>query len=81
MSHPTEPAASGTFESSIRPLFRKKDRQSMLTAFDLWAYTDVRAHQDAILGAVSAGKMPCDGVWPDTAVQQFRSWIAAGSPE
>jgi hypothetical protein len=80
MTTSSDPDAARTFEATIRPLFREKDRQSMLEVFDLWSYPDVRAHQDAILTAVSTGKMPCDGVWPGADVEEFRSWIAAGSP-
>jgi hypothetical protein len=36
------------FEADIKPLFRKKDRDSMLSAFDLWSYDDVKSHADAI---------------------------------
>jgi hypothetical protein len=42
-------------------MFRDKDRDSMLKAFDLWSDSDVRAYQDAILGRLRHGTMPCDG--------------------
>ena len=59
-----ESARPLSFERDIRPLFRDKDRTSMLKAFDLWSFTDVVAHQDAILEQVRSGHMPCDGAWP-----------------
>jgi hypothetical protein len=36
----TDPTSPLTFERDIRPLFREKDRDSMLKAFDLWAHSD-----------------------------------------
>jgi hypothetical protein len=68
-----------SFEHDIRPLFRDKDRTSMLKAFDLWSFTDVVAHQDAILGAVRSGHMPCDGAWPADDVSKLADWVAQGS--
>ncbi|MEA2158441.1 MAG: hypothetical protein QOD66_821, partial [Solirubrobacteraceae bacterium] len=47
------------FEKHIRQLFRRRDRDSMKFAFDLWAYEDVRRHGDAILGRLRNGSMPC----------------------
>jgi hypothetical protein len=76
---PDAPAEPG-FERDVRPLFRDKDRASMRRAFDLWSYDDVLAHQDAILGQLSTGTMPCDGAWPPKQVALFQRWIAAGSP-
>jgi hypothetical protein len=69
-----------TFEDDIRPLFREGDRTAMLYAFDLWSHADVREHADAILERLEEGTMPCDGPWPDDRVENFRSWIAEGSP-
>jgi hypothetical protein len=69
-----------SFATTIRPLFRDKDVQSMSKAFDLSSYDDVRAHADAILGALASGKMPCDGAWPDEKVALIRAWIAEGFP-
>jgi hypothetical protein len=67
------------FERDIRPLFRDKDRSSMLKAFDLWSFTDVVAHQDAILTQVRSGHMPCDGAWPTEKVSTLEDWISQGS--
>jgi hypothetical protein len=68
-----------SFERDIRPLFRDKDRTSMLKAFDLWSFPDVVAHQDAILGQVRSGHLPCDGAWPAEKVSVFADWIGQGS--
>jgi hypothetical protein len=75
-----EPAQPLSFARDIRPLFREKDRTSMLRAFDLWSLADVTAHQDAILQQVRAGSMPCDGAWPEQNVALLVRWVAAGSP-
>jgi hypothetical protein len=68
-----------SFERDVRPMFREKDRNSMLSAFDLWSHDDVQAHQDAILEQLRSGTMPCDGAWPPERVAVFQRWIAAGS--
>jgi hypothetical protein len=68
-----------SFERDIRPLFRDKDRTSMLKAFDLWSFTDVMAHQDAVLEQVRSGHMPCDGAWPAEKVSTFADWVSQGS--
>jgi hypothetical protein len=67
-----------SFARDIRPLFRTKDRDSMLAAFDLFEYADVVAHADAIVGALRAGKMPCDGAWPAAQVDKLQQWIDSG---
>jgi len=67
-----------SFEHEIRPLFRERDRQAMLSHFDLWSYDDVRANANAIYGAVEQGKMPCDGAWPSEQVARLHEWIDAG---
>lgn len=69
---------SPSFESDIRPLFREQDQRSMTFAFELWAYNDVRAHADAILGRLRDGSMPCDGAWPNQQVDLFQKWIESG---
>ncbi len=74
-----ESAQPLSFEQDIRPLFREKDRTSMLKAFDLWSFTDVETHQDAILEQVRSGHMPCDGAWPADKVSKFADWISEGS--
>jgi hypothetical protein len=69
-----------SFERDIRPLFRGKDRDSMMAAFDLFDYEDVAEHADAIVGSVRSGQMPCDGAWPDADVDKLQHWIDAGKP-
>ena len=73
------PPAPPSFERDIRPMFREKDRNSMLRAFDLWSRSDVQAHQGAILQRLRDGTMPCDGAWPPDRVNVFQRWIAGGS--
>jgi len=75
-SGPTSPLS---FERDIRPLFREKDRTSMLKAFDLWSYNDVVAHQDPIASQLTKGTMPCDGAWSSDLIAVFQRWIAEGS--
>jgi hypothetical protein len=78
----SSPGDSGTlsFERDIKPLFRAKDRDSMLRAFDLFDYTSVVDHADAIVGALRSGRMPCDGAWPAAQVDKLQQWIDAGKP-
>jgi hypothetical protein len=67
-----------SFESQIKPLFRARDRQSMLSKFDLWSYDSVSEHADAIVGALRSGKMPCDGAWPGSQIDLLTRWIDTG---
>lgn len=46
--------------------------------FDLWSAEEVRAHGDAILSAIKAGAMPCDGAWPDDQTALLERWLAQG---
>jgi len=69
-----------SFETDVKPLFRERDRESMLAAFDLWSYDDVAQHADAILDQVQAGTMPCDSAWPEAQVDLFRRWAEGGKP-
>ena len=66
------------FESRIKPLFRPKDRQSMLRHFDLGSYEGVSEHADRILQRLRAGTMPCDGAWPPQQVDLFERWVRSG---
>jgi CDGSH-type Zn-finger protein/truncated hemoglobin YjbI len=75
---PDEPVR---FNAHVKPLFRRKDRQSMRFALDLWSYDDVVEHRDAILDRLRSGTMPCDGPWPPDRIDAFERWIATGTPE
>jgi hypothetical protein len=66
------------FETEIKPMFREKDRESMLRHVDLWSYDDVSQPADAILARVQAGTMPCDGAWPQGQVDLFQRWAESG---
>ena len=77
MSATAEPIS---FAQHIKPLFREKDRKSMLSSFDLWSYDDVARQSDAILGRLRNGSMPCDGAWPDERIALFEEWVGAGKP-
>jgi hypothetical protein len=69
-----------SFERDIKPMFRKKDRDSMLRAFDLFDYEDVVEHANTIVGSLRSGKMPCDGAWVDSQVDKLQQWIDRGTP-
>jgi hypothetical protein len=71
-------AHAPSFATEIRPLFREQDRRAMTFLFDLWDHEAVRSNAAAILAAVEAGDMPCDGTWPGERVELFRRWIEAG---
>ncbi len=66
------------FEKHIKPLFRRRDRQSMKFAFDLWTFEDVSTNAPAILERVRNGTMPCDGAWPPEKVDAFERWTTSG---
>jgi hypothetical protein len=69
-----------SFDQDIKPLFREGDRESMMSAFDLWSHDDVARVSDAILARLRDGSMPCDGGWPDERIARFQEWIEAGKP-
>ena len=69
-----------SFARDIKPLFREKDRDSMLSAFELFDYDDVVENADAIVGTLRSGQMPCDGAWPASQVDKLQQWIDAGMP-
>ena len=69
------------FDADIKPLFREKDRDAMRDSFDLWSYSDVVAHADAIAEHLSDGSMPCDGPWPDEQVELFQRWLDEGAAQ
>jgi len=70
-----------SFAKHIKPLFRRRDRQSMQFVFDLWAYSDVSEHADAILERLGNGSMPCDGAWTPERIAVSARWIASKKPE
>ena len=69
-----------SFDRDVKPLFRERDRGSMLATFDLWQRDDVAENADAILKALEDGSMPCDGAWPAERVDVLRRWVNAGMP-
>jgi hypothetical protein len=73
--------AEPSFTKDIKPLFREKDRSSMLGRFDLWSSQDVRDNAQAILEALRGGTMPCDGPWSAEHIELFGRWIANGTLE
>jgi len=79
MSTPSE-GGGLSFEQDIKPLFRTKDRDSMMQAFDLFDYDDVVENADAIVGSLRSGQMPCDGAWPAGQVDTLQQWIDQGKP-
>jgi hypothetical protein len=79
MSTPSE-GSKLSFERDIKPLFRTKDRDSMVQAFDLFDYDDVVENADAIVGSLRSGQMPCDGAWPAGQVDTLQQWIDQGKP-
>jgi len=66
------------FAAHIRPLFRDHDRTSMLFAFDLASFDDVRQHAPEILERLRNGTMPCDGAWPQSWTEVFARWTESG---
>jgi hypothetical protein len=79
MSSPSE-GGELSFGRDIKPLFRTKDRDSMMQAFDLFDYDDVVENADAIVGSLRSGQMPCDGAWPAGQVDTLQQWIDQGKP-
>src|SRR5258708_25073257 len=73
--------ADPSFAKDIKPLFRDKDRSSMLGRFDLWSHQDVRDNAPAILEVLQAGTMPCDGKWNAQDIDLLERWIGGGRAE
>ena len=63
------------FETHIKPMFRERDRQAMLSRFDLWSFDDVSRHAEVILTRLQEGTMPCDGAWPPAQIDLFQRWV------
>ncbi|HEV2376072.1 MAG TPA: ferritin-like domain-containing protein [Streptosporangiaceae bacterium] len=72
------PGETVSFEAHVKPLFRSRDRQSMLFVFDLWSPADVQAHAADILARLRNGTMPCDGAWPQEKTGLFQRWAESG---
>ena len=69
-----------SFAEHISPLFRDEDVDSMLFAFDLRSYEDVRGNAEEIHERLADGSMPCDSEWPAEQIERFRAWIDLGMP-
>jgi hypothetical protein len=69
-----------SFDQHIKPPFRDRDRESMLSNFDVWFHDDVDRLSYAMLARLRDGSMPCDGAWPDEQVAPFQDCVAAGEP-
>ena len=67
-----------SFAQDIRGLFRDKDVDGMISAFDLSDYEDVKEHAEAIYQSVANGSMPPDGSWPREQVTLFKQWMDEG---
>ena len=62
-----------SFARDIRPLFREKDRDSMMRAFDL-PFRDPEAGPSGTSGKV------LHGAWPASQVDKLQQWIDHGKP-
>jgi hypothetical protein len=69
-----EPGPRASFAAHIKPLFRKKDRDSMRFTLDLLSYEDVKVAVGDMLERVGNGSMLCDGAWPKERVDVFSRW-------
>jgi len=67
-----------SFEKHITTLFRRRDRESMKFAFDLWSYDDVKHNAHTILERLQNGSMPCDGAWSQEKIDAFQRWVSTG---
>jgi hypothetical protein len=69
-----------SFAEDIKPLFRPRDVNVMraIGGFDLHDYDDVKTNVDKIFARLSDGTMPCDGPWPQSDIELFKSWMDAG---
>src|SRR5262245_46832679 len=79
------------FETDIKTLFSKEDRDGMINLFvfsggaavDLHKYADVSAHANEILACVANQSMPPPPAapWTQDMINTFQAWIDAGTPE
>jgi hypothetical protein len=67
------------YEEDIKPLFRPRDVNAMITfgQFNLHSYDDVKARAQDILARLK-DDMPCDGPWPETDIAKFQAWMDGG---
>ena len=73
------PGVTVSFETHIKPLFRSRNPESMIFAFDhLWSPADIQAHAADILGLLRNGTMPCDGAWPRDKTDVLEPWAESG---
>jgi hypothetical protein len=72
------PDATVSFEAHVKPLFRSRDRESMIFAFDLWSPADVQAHAADIGDRLRNGTMPCDGAWAPEKTDLSERWAESG---
>lgn len=72
-------ADATAFEQDIKPMFREKDRNAMMFAFDLWDESQVRANASDIQERLEGGDMPCDAPWSAEQIDAFRRWHEAGA--
>ncbi len=78
------------FETHIRHMIRRLDRDKMIGSFDLWNYDDVVLNTDRIADRLLRGQqeplhgeMPPSefgGPWPDEWVSLFQRWVDADFP-
>ena len=69
---------SVSFAKDIRPLFRPKDIEEMMSWFDLSKYKDVKQHASDIHQRVADGDMPCDKSWSAKQIQLLKIWMDEG---
>ena len=78
-----------SFKQDILPLFSELDIRSMIRAFDLSKYEDVKSNAAQIYdrvrgvgGAIMPPPPPRgDGPWTEEKVVLFAKWMADGHPE
>jgi hypothetical protein len=68
---PSSPSEPISYAADIKPLFRERDRNSMLSHFDLWSYGDVSDHAPAILARLSRAR--CHATVPGPPIESSSS--------
>jgi hypothetical protein len=69
-----------SYAADLKPLFRERDRGSVLAHFDLCSYNEVVESRHAILARLAALTMPYDGPCPPTPVELSGTWTSEGPP-